>query len=108
MFATIRARPGPSRPVKTATSAAGGGFDGTEQAGTHSDSRKQGRNSADRCGKDRTLAGVETRGLVGVRIHVIDVMASVVIVGSAMAILIGVVTDVLVRYFDKWWKKQAS
>ena len=39
---TVRARPGPFRPVKTASRRPGGGFDGT-----------QGRNSADRCGEDR-------------------------------------------------------
>ena len=44
-FATVRARPGPFRPVKTAPGAPGGGFDGTERAGTRSDGRKQGRNS---------------------------------------------------------------
>ena len=43
-----------------APGAAGGGFDGTERAGTRSDGRKQGRNSADGCGEDR--AGLyETR-----------------------------------------------
>ena len=46
-------RPAPSRqnrPVKTASSSAGGaggGFDGTERAGTRSDGRKQGWNGAD-------------------------------------------------------------
>ena len=50
LFATVRARLGPFRPVK---SAAGGGFDGTERTGTRSDGRKQGRNSADGCGEDR-------------------------------------------------------
>ena len=33
----------------------GGGFDGTERAGTRSDGRKQGRNSADGCGEDRAF-----------------------------------------------------
>ena len=33
--------------------APGGGFDGTKRAGTRSDGRKQGRNSADGCGEDR-------------------------------------------------------
>ena len=34
-----------------------GGFDGTERAGTRSDARKQGQNSADGCGdQDRALA----------------------------------------------------
>ena len=59
LFATVRARLGRFRPVKTASSGApaatGGGFDGTEPAGTRSNGRKQGRNSADRCGEDRVL-----------------------------------------------------
>ena len=46
--------PGPFRPVKTASSTAGGSFDGTKRAGARSDGRKQGRNSADWCGEDRT------------------------------------------------------
>ena len=57
LFATVRARPDPFRPVKTASSGAGpagGGFDGTERAGTRSDGREQGRDSADGCGEDRT------------------------------------------------------
>ena len=37
----------------TASSAAGGGFDGTERAGTRSDGRKHGRSSSDGCGEDR-------------------------------------------------------
>ena len=44
-------------PSKTPAGGAGGGFDGTKRAGTRSDSRKQGRNSADGCGEDRTSAG---------------------------------------------------
>ena len=55
LFATVRARPGPFRPVTPASSGAGDGFDGTERVGTRSDGRKQGRNSADRCGEDRAL-----------------------------------------------------
>ena len=51
--ATVRARPGPFSFVKTAPAAPGGGCDGTEQAGTRSDGRTQGRNSADGCGEDR-------------------------------------------------------
>ena len=59
---TVRARLDPFRPVKTASIAAGGGFDGTERAGTRSDSRKQGRNSADGCGEDRAcVVGSSTR-----------------------------------------------
>ena len=42
-------------PARSVSDAAGGGFDGTERAGTRSDGRKQGRNSADRCGEDRAL-----------------------------------------------------
>ena len=38
-----------------ALSAAGGGFDGTERAGTGSRGRKQDRNSADGCGEDRAV-----------------------------------------------------
>ena len=41
MFATVRARRGPFCPFKTASSAAGGGFDGTERAGTRSDGRNR-------------------------------------------------------------------
>ena len=37
---------------------AGGGFDGTGRAGTRSDGRKQGRNSADGCGEDRASPGL--------------------------------------------------
>ena len=49
-------RPSASRPVETAPSAAGSGFDWTERTGTRSDSRKLCRNSrADGCGEDRTL-----------------------------------------------------
>ena len=51
LFATDRARPGPP------PGAAGGGFDGTERAGTRSDGREQGGNSADGCGEDRALDG---------------------------------------------------
>ena len=47
---SLRPSPGPFRTVKTASSAAGGGFDGTGGAGTRSDGRKQGRNGADGCG----------------------------------------------------------
>ena len=43
-----------SVPLKPPPGAAGGGFEGTERAGTRSDGLKQGRNSADRCGEDRT------------------------------------------------------
>ena len=39
--------------MKTAPRRPGGGFDGTEWAGTRSDGRKQGRNSVDGCGEDR-------------------------------------------------------
>ena len=46
-------QPSPFRPVKTASITDGGGFDGTERAGTRSDGRKQSRNSADGCGEDR-------------------------------------------------------
>ena len=53
LFPTVRARPGPFRPAKTASSGARGDFDGTERAGTRSDGRKQGRNSADGCDEDR-------------------------------------------------------
>ena len=53
LFPTVRARPGPLRLSKPPSGAAGGGFDGTERAGTRSDGRKQGRNSADGCGEDR-------------------------------------------------------
>ena len=60
LFVTVRARPGPFCPVKTASSAAGGGFDGTKRAGTRSDGRRQGRNSADGCGEDRATGGVLT------------------------------------------------
>ena len=35
--------------------AAGGGFDWTERAGTRSDGRKQGRHSADGCGEGRAI-----------------------------------------------------
>ena len=49
LIATVRARPAPD--------VAGGGFAGTERAGTRSDGRKQGRNSADGCGEDRPLSG---------------------------------------------------
>ena len=55
LFATVRARPGPFRPVKTASRRrrAGGDFDGTERAGTRSVGRKKGRHSAGECGEDR-------------------------------------------------------
>ena len=54
-------RPGPFRPVKTASSGGGrywcgGSFDGTERAGPRSDGRTQGQNSADGCGEDRASA----------------------------------------------------
>ena len=39
--------------------AAGGGLDETERAGTRSDGRKQGRDSADGCGEDRALEWLE-------------------------------------------------
>ena len=50
--------PSASRPVPCRQSRprpAGDGFDGTERAGTRSDGRKQGRNSADGCGEDRAI-----------------------------------------------------
>ena len=65
LFATVRARPSPFRPVKTASrrrwallakpppGAAGGGFEETKRTGTRSDGRKQDRNSADGCDEDR-------------------------------------------------------
>ena len=49
-------RPSASRPVKTASSGAGGGFgglDGTERAGTRSDGRTRDRSGADGCGEHR-------------------------------------------------------
>ena len=49
LFATVRARPGPFRP----NSQRGGVPGRAERAGTRSDGRKQGRNSADGCGEDR-------------------------------------------------------
>ena len=55
LFSTVRARPGPFRPVKPPPGAAGGGFDGTERTGTCSNGREQGRSSADGCGEDRAL-----------------------------------------------------
>ena len=51
--------PARSVPLKTASSAAGSGFVGTERAGKRSDGRKRGRNSADGCGEDR--AGLADR-----------------------------------------------
>ena len=45
LFVTVRARPGPFHPVKTASSGAsppGGGFDGAERAGTRSDGHRAG------------------------------------------------------------------
>ena len=53
LFATVQARPGTFRSVKTATSAAGCGFDETERAAARSDGRKQVRNGSDGCGEDR-------------------------------------------------------
>ena len=60
-------RPSASRPVSSSQNhlqarqvppgAPGGGFDGTERAGTRSDGHKQGRNSADGCGEDRAGSG---------------------------------------------------
>ena len=47
--------PARSVPSKRPPVAPGGGFDGTERAGTRSDGRTQGRNSADGCGEDRAL-----------------------------------------------------
>ena len=47
LFATVRARPGPIRPVKTALSGALDGFDGTDRARTRLDGHKQSRNGAD-------------------------------------------------------------
>ena len=61
LFATVRVRPGPLRPVKTSSSAAGAGFDGTEWARTRSEGRKQGQNSADGCGEDRASATLHAR-----------------------------------------------
>ena len=52
LLATVRRRPGPFCAIKTASSAAGSGFHMTEWAGTRSDGRKQGRNSADGCGEE--------------------------------------------------------
>ena len=50
---TVQGKAGRLIPEKTAPAGAGGGFDGTERAGTRSGGRKQGRNSADGCGEDR-------------------------------------------------------
>ena len=52
-----------------ASKAAGGGFDGTERAGTRSDGRKQGRSSADGCGEDRASGhpGRRARGAAPAR-----------------------------------------
>ena len=52
---TSASRPVPSR--QNRIQRRGGGFDGTERAGTRPDGRKQGRNSADGCGKDRASDG---------------------------------------------------
>ena len=56
-FGPVCDRPSASRPVPSRQNrlqaAAGGGFDGTERAGTRSADRKQGRHSADGCGEDR-------------------------------------------------------
>ena len=67
-FGPVCDRPSASRPVprlknknKIASSAAGGGFHGTERAGTRSDGRKQGRNGADGCGEDRAWQVARTR-----------------------------------------------
>ena len=40
-------------PSKLPPAPVGGGFDGTERAGTRSDGCKHGRNSADGCDEDR-------------------------------------------------------
>ena len=49
----VPARPVPSKPPPAARRRTGGGFDGTERAGTRSDGLKQGRDSADGCCEDR-------------------------------------------------------
>ena len=52
-FGPVCNRLSASQLVKTASSDAGGGFDGTRRAGTRSDGRKHCRNNADGCGEDR-------------------------------------------------------
>ena len=49
-FGPVGGRPSASRRA----AALRGGFDGTERAGTRSDGRKRGRNSAGGCGEDRS------------------------------------------------------
>ena len=62
LSATVRARPGRFVPSKKPRASPGGGFDGTERAGTRSDGHKQGRHSplmgAVRTGRDTSLCSV--------------------------------------------------
>ena len=69
LLVTVLASPCPFRPVKTAPSSAGGGFDRTERAGTRSNVRKQGRNSADECDEDRALISRALGLVYVVRLH---------------------------------------
>ena len=56
-------KPSPHRTRQRCSGPAGGGFDGIERAGTRSDSRKQGQNSADGCGEDRAEVLLSARAL---------------------------------------------
>ena len=68
-------RPSASRPIPPRQNrlqrhrAAGGGFDGTERAGTRSDGRKQGRNSADRCDENQTSPGWSDGNASNIALH---------------------------------------
>ena len=56
-YGPVSDHPSASRPGPSRGSIAGGGFDGTERAGTRSDGRTQDRNCADGCGGDRASNG---------------------------------------------------